>query len=230
MFNFNFCQTFSIDWTTIIISTLSAILGALIAGAFSWLATKQAHKYNQRLKENEDAKESYQTLELLQKIYDEVLHILKSTFDFDFSRSPYGYVSIHHFGSKTVVPLLSNTMNYVSKIKNDTAKTMAIELYAELQIFLEINNMYADVLKKLKDFRKKSLEKDSTIKIIVFDYFNIDEKLYQEENRPEPRLSKDFLEQHKTLIENTKKKSDVLEGVYYALLQKIERFLEINNE
>ena len=47
MLNITINQSSNIDFITIIAS----VIGALIAGFFSWFATKQAHENNQKLKE-----------------------------------------------------------------------------------------------------------------------------------------------------------------------------------
>ena len=193
MINIYLGQSSSIDWTTIILSLLSAIIGALIAGLYSLKATEDAYRYNQKLKEQEEDKQSYLTLGLLQKIYKEVYVILKPFSEPEFKRSLYGYISSYHFSTKSILPLIHNAMNNINCIKNQTAQNLAIELYAELQNFLELNMMYKNSLDKLKEFRKKSLEKDPKIKIIVFDFFNVEERLIKEEKLAKPRLSKDFM-------------------------------------
>lgn len=230
MINFYFGQSSSIDWTTIILSLLSAIVGALIAGFYSLKATKSAFQYNQKLKEDEEEKQSYLTLGLLQKIYKEVYIILKAFAEPEIKRSLYGYISSYHFSTKSILPLIHNAMNNIDCIKNQKAQNLAIELYAKLQNFLELNMMYKNSLERLKEFRKKSLEKDPQIKIIVFDFFNVEERLIKEENRAKPRLHKDFIEQHKILIDDLINKSNIIEKLYYLLNKKIEDFLEINNE
>ena len=145
MFNFTFNQAPSIDWTTIIIS----IISAFIAGGFSWLATRQAHNYNRKLEEEE--LKTYEKATALSII--EEIKVLKNIYEKEFknifcklNNTP--FIEDCYEISQDYSTVYNQNAGEIGLIKNNDLRKLIIKTNLLLKKFIEelriYNNLYND--------------------------------------------------------------------------------------
>ena len=215
----------------VVLSFFSGIMGALIAGVFAWWATKQAYKYNQKIEEERCKTNKNAVKTLIKESITQVLNILNKTFEaINNDKSPYGYINKPNHSSKYIFPLLDEAVKNIGIIDDENYQKTVIQIYTELKLFLDINNAHKESLARLKAYRKENLNQDVLWNKSLLDYFDIDKTIMAEQNKQNSKIDYEFFKYQQLIIDDLIEKSNIIEFLYQQLKQKIEKFLEINNE
>ncbi len=155
MFNFYCNQTPSIDWTTVIISIASAVIGALIAGYFTSEATKKAHIYNQKLKEDET--KLYEKATALSIV--EELKVLGSEYQEEFDKqyeelNTKPYLTTIYEISQDYSTVYTQNAREIGLIKNATLRNLIIKSNILLKKYIEDLKIYKQLLGKHYELNK----------------------------------------------------------------------------
>ena len=214
-----------------IITVIAAIIGALVAGFFSWAATKQAHNYNLKLDLEKRRKQEKAVKSLINESILQVYNIMKEPFGkINDGKSPYGYIIVPHSSSKYIFPLLDDAVKEIGIIDDEQYKKITIQIYTELKYFLELNELYKKSLQELRQYRKENINQADIWNINLLDYFNLDLVLIDEEKKPDSKIDDNFFKYQSVLIKNLIGKSEVLEQMHSMLLNKIKEFINKYNE
>ena len=213
-----------------IVTVVAAIIGALIAGFFSWLATWQSHNYSLKSDKANRKKQEKAVKSLINESVLQVYNILRAPFGkINDGKSPYGYIIVPHSSSKYIFPLLDDAVKKIGIIEDDLYKKTIIQIYTELKYFLDLNEIYKNGLQELKQYRKENINQTDVWNINLLDYFNLDLVLIDEEKKQDSKINDNFFKYQGVLINNLIDKSNTLEQMHTMLLNKIREFLERYN-
>lgn len=134
------------------LSFFSGLIGALIAGCISWLATIQTHKNNLELEEKKN-KETEKAVVL--SIVEE-LKVLKATYqnnmDYLYNNLQENkYIDVYYTITQDFMTIYSNNANKIGTIKDEKLRNLIIKSYTFLKRYIEHLLNYAT---ELKDFEK----------------------------------------------------------------------------
>lgn len=155
MFKYIYNLILSINWTTVIISTASAIIGAFIAGYFTSNATKKAHIYNQKLKEDET--KFYEKATALSIV--EELKVLKSEYQEEFDKqyeelNPMQYLPVVYEISQDYSTVYNQNAREIGLIKNATLRNLIIKSNILLKKYVEDLKIYKQIFGKYYELNK----------------------------------------------------------------------------
>ena len=183
MFNFYFNQTHTIDWTTVIISTASAVIGALIAGYFTSDATKKAHKQNLKLEKLKEAKEEKNILLSIDSEIKGIKDIYEHYMDqlHDNERLNNAYYTFHFDINPMLKTIYDNNSDKIGLISNSDLRNKIIKFYIILRSYIGSLNLYRKMLDELEDFRRLFLVKYDK-NYVVTDIDSIDDRIKEIKN------------------------------------------------
>lgn len=207
----------------IISNLFSGFFGVIIGGFITYYTSNKLEQNRQ--------KEKQKLLYLvLNDILKQIKVILVGSFGIGKAVSPYGYIKNAHEETTAIMPLFDNIITEVGILPPSRNKTLTIELYSELKFFLSSNEKYKIKLENLKKFRKEMVpEKFVTLKCKNYmDYFDIDIHLFNEEQKSNSVIDKDFFKAQKDLIDDLNKCSNIACKMYLELIDKIDDIL--NND
>lgn len=159
MFNFYYIsgQASFIDWTTIIASLISAILGAAIAGYFSTKATYTTYENNKKLKEAEMKRyEKATALSIIEELI-VLLDLYENEFDKQYSLiNEETYLDNTYFVSQDYTTVYTQNAGELGLITNEKLRNLIIKSYTILKRYIEYLLMYTEnynrFLKKRENF------------------------------------------------------------------------------
>ena len=204
-----------------ITNLLSGFTGVFVGGLITYFFSKKLE--TNKLKEKQKL-----LCSILNDIIKQVQNILVNTFEFDINKkSPYGYIKSSYEEIETIMPLFDNIIAELSILPSSKNKTLLIELYSELKLFLFNNKKYKIKLENLKNFRKEMIP-DNFVKLKCknyMDYFSIDDYIFSEESNPNSIIDKDFFKAQKTIINKLLFISSLIEKSYFQLMFKMDELL-----
>ena len=156
MFNFYLNQTPLIDWTTILISLLSAVIGALIAGYFSSKATEKAHQNNRELAQIQ--RDDYEKATALSII--EEMKALSSVYEKEFDEQ-YRALDEESFVDRFYISTLDYTTVYTQNagelglIQNKRLREFLINFNILFKKYIEELKIYKMLLEEFYNSRNK---------------------------------------------------------------------------
>lgn len=156
MLNITINQSSNIDFITIIAS----VIGALIAGFFSWFATKQAHENNQKLKDKElKIYEKATALSIVEELK-VLLEEYKSEFDLVFKNlKSNDYIVFSYYITQDYTTIFTQNSGEIGLIKNEELRKLIIKSYLCLKRFIEELQIYTNDLQNFEKERNKFISK-----------------------------------------------------------------------
>ena len=207
----------------IISNLFSGFAGVCIGGLIAYFI-------NTKLERNKLKEKQKLLYSVINDLLKQIEVILVGSFGDGGARSPYGYIKCPHEETQCIMPLFDNIIPEIGILPSSKNKTLTIQLYSELKLFLSNNEKYKIKLEKLKEFRKEMIpENFVTLKCKNYmDYFDIDVYLFAEEENKKSVIDKDFFKAQKDIIDNLKHLSKITCELYSNLIIKIDTIL--NND
>ena len=152
MFDINIVQDSLANSFTI----LASVLGGLITGFFSWLATKEAYKHNKLLKDEE--LKLYEKATALSII--EELKVLKEAYEDDMDKyynelKENKYLDSTYTITQDFMTVYSQNAGEIGLIKNVELRNLIIKSYTLLKKYIEHLVNYQELLEDFMNNRKK---------------------------------------------------------------------------
>lgn len=137
----------------IVLSFFSGFMGALIAGGFSWLATKQSHENNielEKLKEKETERAVVlsiaEELKVLFEIYGNDMEVY-----FETLQTENDYLQSYYIATLDFFTVFSNNADKIGIISNNSLRNLIVKIYVYLKRFLENFNLLRMFYDELHD-------------------------------------------------------------------------------
>ena len=246
MFKFIYNLILSINWTTVIISILSAVAGAMIAGYHTSKATKEAYEHNRKLKDDE--LKLYEKATALSIV--EELKVLKSEYQEEFDKqyeelNPMQYLPVVYEISQDYSTVYNQNAREIGLIKNATLRNLIIKSNILLKKYIEdlkiYSKLYEEHYKNNKNFvataYPKLIDKDcSDIDTDGIIYNNITLKMINKDPswHDNPNLSEAQITSFYYSYNNSKNHlcyfSQRLKNDYYRLKEVIKDVIQKSKE
>ena len=210
----------------------SSLLGAVVGGAITIIANIITNINSQKLEKAKNENESRAIEFLCADAIKQSLIILEGSFGIVVNnKTKYGYLENSDTSLKYIMKMLDDIIPNTKFIKDHSKRHLIIQIYTELKLFLDSNELYRKNLDKLRFFRKENIDQKQIWNINLMDYFSLDEVIHNEEQKKEAsKINPQFFKYQQPIIAHILNLSNGLEFMYNTLVEKMEVFLETIND